>query len=101
MARKSRIPYILDPGIYPTFPKAIIRAADDMIVSEGRTLLGKVLKGSKDKKLLARELDKKTFLRSLLRHYHQRNWSPSRLGHTRRLSAHCVRRSISDGGAFP
>ena len=37
--------------------KAILRGADRIIMSGGRTLLAKILKGSKDQKLLERELD--------------------------------------------
>jgi len=36
----------------------ILRGADDLIFSGGRTLLTKILKGSHDKKLLERNLDK-------------------------------------------
>ena len=36
---------------------AILRAADDLIMSGGRTLLAKVLKGSKDKKVLQLNLN--------------------------------------------
>lgn len=38
--------------------KAILRAADEIIASGGRTLLAKILKGSKEKKVLELELDK-------------------------------------------
>ena len=37
--------------------KAILRAADELIATGGRTMLSKILKGSKDKKLLEHELD--------------------------------------------
>ncbi|MGJ9457394.1 RQC-minor-1 family DNA-binding protein [Oceanobacillus sp. CF4.6] len=37
---------------------AILRAADEIIGQGGRTLLAKILKGSRDKKVLALELDK-------------------------------------------
>lgn len=36
---------------------AILRAADDIIACGGRTLLAKILKGSKDKKLLQLKFD--------------------------------------------
>ncbi|WP_456272487.1 RQC-minor-1 family DNA-binding protein [Bacillus sp. AK031] len=38
--------------------KVILRAADPIIAQGGRTLLAKILKGSKEKKLLELELDK-------------------------------------------
>ena len=37
--------------------KAILRAADELIASGGRTMLTKILKGSRDKKLLGHGLD--------------------------------------------
>ena len=37
--------------------KAIIRGADDLIMSGGRNLLAKILKGSKEKKLLELKLN--------------------------------------------
>jgi len=37
--------------------KAILRAADELIATGGRTMLSKILKGSTDKKLLEHELD--------------------------------------------
>jgi superfamily II DNA helicase RecQ len=40
---------------------AILRAADDIIGSGGRTLLAKILKGSKEKKVLELELDQNPF----------------------------------------
>lgn len=38
--------------------KAILRASDELIAAGGRSLLTKILKGSKDKRLLEHELDK-------------------------------------------
>lgn len=38
--------------------KAILRAADEIIANGGRTLLAKILKGSREKKVLQLELDK-------------------------------------------
>ncbi|WP_312093630.1 RQC-minor-1 family DNA-binding protein [Niallia sp.] len=38
--------------------KAIMRAADGIIANEGRTLLAKILKGSREKKVLQLELDR-------------------------------------------
>lgn len=38
--------------------RAILRAADELIMQGGRTLLAKILKGSREKKVLALELDK-------------------------------------------
>jgi RQC domain len=59
---RRRFPFTLAPGDYATFPKsdlhAIIRAADSLIATGGRAMLGKILKGSKDQKLLAHGLDK-------------------------------------------
>jgi superfamily II DNA helicase RecQ len=37
--------------------KAILRAADELIATGGRTMLAKILKGSKDKKLIEHGLD--------------------------------------------
>lgn len=60
--RVSRVPFDLDTGDVETIPedevRAILRAADDIISSGGRALLGKILKGSRDKTILEHELDK-------------------------------------------
>lgn len=60
--RVSRVTFDLDTGDVETIPedeiKAILRAADDIISSGGRALLGKILKGSRDKTILEHELDK-------------------------------------------
>jgi hypothetical protein len=57
-----RIPYRLDPGKVRFLPlediRAILRGADDLIMRGGRTLLTKILKGSRIKDLLEKELDK-------------------------------------------
>ncbi|MBZ4654847.1 MAG: hypothetical protein JG781_2204 [Peptococcaceae bacterium] len=45
------------PALSPTEIRVILRAADDIIASGGRTLLAKILKGSKDKKVLELGLD--------------------------------------------
>jgi hypothetical protein len=37
--------------------KTILRGADNLIMSGGRSMLAKILAGSKDKKLLEKELD--------------------------------------------
>lgn len=37
--------------------KAILRAADELIAAGGRSMLAKILKGSKDKKLLEHKLN--------------------------------------------
>lgn len=63
MGKKVRIvPYLLAPlvaaDISPDEVKAILRGADDLIVSGGRSMLAKILKGSKDKKLLEMKLDR-------------------------------------------
>ena len=56
MTRKiTRSPVRLHPasGVVPADDlKAILRGADELIMSGGRTLLAKILKGSKDKKIL-------------------------------------------------
>ncbi len=60
--KKPRVQYTLDTGNLNYLPdseiKAILRAADSLIAQGGRSLLTKVLKGSKDKKLLEYGLDK-------------------------------------------
>jgi len=63
MARKvRRVRYTLDTKGVKTLPKeeivAILRGADDLIMRGGRTLLAKVLKGSREKKILELSLDK-------------------------------------------
>jgi superfamily II DNA helicase RecQ len=63
MSRKvRRVPYQLDTRDVKDLPleeiTAILRGADDLIMSGGRSLLAKILKGSRDKKLLSLELDK-------------------------------------------
>lgn len=62
MSRKSRVQYQLSDLRGQTAPsdediKNILRAADEIISVGGRTMLSKILKGSKDKKLLEKELD--------------------------------------------
>lgn len=60
--KQSWVHYHLDSGGIKTLPmeeiKMILRAADDLITVGGRSSLAKVLKGSRDKKILAYELDK-------------------------------------------
>ena len=63
MSRKiRRVRVELNAGGVRNLPaeeiKMILRGADDLIFSGGRTLLTKILKGSHDKKLLERNLDK-------------------------------------------
>lgn len=63
MPRKvRRVRYTLDTKGVKTIPKeeivAILRGADDLIMRGGRTLLAKVLKGSREKKILELSLDK-------------------------------------------
>ena len=57
-----RVPYQLDTrdvkGLVKGEIAAILRGADELIMSGGRSLLAKILKGSRDKKLLSLELDK-------------------------------------------
>ncbi len=63
MSRKSRVQYELSDLRGLTAPseediKNILRGADEIIFIAGRTMLAKILKGSKDKKLLEKELNK-------------------------------------------
>ncbi|MEI2737153.1 MAG: RQC-minor-1 family DNA-binding protein, partial [Chitinophagaceae bacterium] len=63
MSRKAqRVPVHLDAqGVLQLTPieiAAILRGADEIIMTGGRNLLTKVLKGSRDQKLLSHELDK-------------------------------------------
>jgi hypothetical protein len=59
--RVSRVKYHLDAKNIKQLPRdelvKILRAADPLIMSGGRTLLAKVLKGSKEKKLLELNLN--------------------------------------------
>ena len=61
MARRQRIRYELNTGeitkLQPDEIRVILRAADEMIATAGRSMLVKVLKGSKDKKVLEYKLD--------------------------------------------
>ena len=61
MAIRQRIRYELNTGeitkLQPEEIRVILRAADEMIVTAGRSMLVKVLKGSKDKKVLEYKLD--------------------------------------------
>ena len=61
--RKQRIQYVLEPienikNLSIEDINNVLRAADEIIYSAGRTMLAKILKGSKDKRLLELELDK-------------------------------------------
>jgi hypothetical protein len=63
MSRKvRRVPFHLDSKDVQELPyeeiKWILRGADDLIMRGGRGLLAKLLKGSKDKKILELQLDK-------------------------------------------
>lgn len=59
--RKQRVRYHLDPKGVRELPfeeiRAILRGADELIGTGGRSLLARILKGSKDKKLLEYGLD--------------------------------------------
>ena len=59
--RINRIPVVLDTGnvkeLSPEDIKMILRAADTCIMKAGRNMLAKILKGSKDKKVLELKLD--------------------------------------------
>jgi superfamily II DNA helicase RecQ len=62
LARKvTRVKFTLDARGITSLPKeeivAILRGADNLIMSGGRTMLAKVLKGSRDKKVLELKLD--------------------------------------------
>ena len=62
MSRKvQRVPYRLDAKGIKELPHAeiiaILRGADDLIMTGGRSLLAKILKGSKEKRLLELGLD--------------------------------------------
>jgi superfamily II DNA helicase RecQ len=62
MSRKvRRVPYHLDPKDVRQLSqdeiRAIIRGAEDLITNGGRSMLAKILKGSRDKKLLENGLD--------------------------------------------
>ncbi len=54
-----RVPYRLEPlketNLSPDEVRAILRGADDLIYSGGRSMLAKILKGSWDKKLLTND----------------------------------------------
>ncbi|MGB7290713.1 MAG: RQC-minor-1 family DNA-binding protein [Thermodesulfobacteriota bacterium] len=60
--KKTRFKYHLDPKGIKNLPideiKSILRGADDLIMRGGRTLLAKVLKGSREKKVIELGLDK-------------------------------------------
>ncbi|MCD4698918.1 MAG: hypothetical protein K8S16_22030 [Bacteroidales bacterium] len=63
MSKKAkRVPVFLDTKGIKEIPfneiKMILRGADDLIMSGGRTLLSKLLKGSKEKKIKELELDR-------------------------------------------
>ena len=59
--RQQRVSFSLDAGNIKKLPedeiKAILRAADELIGTGGRSMLVKILKGSKDKKVLEYHLD--------------------------------------------
>lgn len=62
MSQKQRVKYTLDSGevhiLEENEIKIILRAADELINTGGRSMLAKILKGSKDKKVLEYHLDK-------------------------------------------
>lgn len=63
MRKRGLVPYKLTPKAELIKPnsgelKAILRAADEIIFSAGRGMLAKILKGSKDKKVLEHNLDR-------------------------------------------
>lgn len=62
MSKKiRRVPVVLDAGEIKSLPmediKMILRGADELISTGGRSILAKLLKGSKDKKILEYKLD--------------------------------------------
>ncbi len=60
--KKQRVRYKLDSGdvrhLADEEIKVILRAADELIATGGRSMLAKILKGSKDKNVLEHGLDK-------------------------------------------
>jgi superfamily II DNA helicase RecQ len=63
MSKKPKVQYQLNDLRGLSAPsneeiKNVLRAADNIIFMAGRTMLAKILKGSQDKKLLERELDR-------------------------------------------
>lgn len=60
--RQKKVPVHLDTGKIKSLPedeiKIILRGADEVIMKAGRTMLVKLLKGSKEKKILEYQLDK-------------------------------------------
>lgn len=60
--KKQRVRFKLDSGDIRHLSieeiKAILRAADELIATGGRSMLAKILKGSKDKKVIEYGLDK-------------------------------------------
>lgn len=62
MSRRPRVQYSLDSGNIKKLPeneiKMSLRAADELISTGGRNMLVKILKGSRDKKVLEHGLDK-------------------------------------------
>ena len=67
--RQRKVPVHLDSGKIKALPddeiKIILRGADDLIMKAGRTMLVKLLKGSKEKKILEFQLDKCPVYRAL------------------------------------
>ena len=62
MSRKvRRVPVVLDAGEIRDLPmediRMILRGADELISTGGRSMLAKILKGSKDKKILEYKLN--------------------------------------------
>lgn len=62
MSKKvRRVPVILDAGEIKDLPQEdiqmILRGADELISTGGRSMLAKILKGSKDKKIFERKLN--------------------------------------------
>ena len=62
MNRKvRRVPVVLDAGQIKKLPqediRMILRGADELISNGGRSMLAKILKGSKDKKILEYKLN--------------------------------------------
>lgn len=78
MARRQRIRIELAAGeitkLQPEEIRAILRAADELIATAGRSMLVKILKGSKDKKVLSKQYQRLILLLIILTSSHRFRW---------------------------